>query len=90
MCCNPTHLWLGNNSSNQLDSSAKGRHSNNLPPPKIGEEHHSSKLTAVQVREIRAIYERGEMKGPQLGLKYGVAQTMISKIITRKSWKHVT
>ncbi len=87
-CCNPTHLWLGTNSDNILDAIAKfgswvvGQHTY------IGEKHHSSKLTEEQVLDIRARVEQGERQ-VDLAKEYNVTRTMLSKIILRKSWKHI-
>jgi uncharacterized protein YjcR len=65
------------------DAVAKGRQ----PGPPKGELHHSAKLTAATVREIRADYTgtRGEVKA--LAEKYGVRRTTISSILARRTWK---
>lgn len=88
-CCNPAHLWLGTNRDNQLDSIQKGRSGSRYPPAKLGEEHHSSKLTADQVQQIRFDYDRSLISQDMLAEQYEVTQTMISKIVLRKSWKHI-
>lgn len=87
-CCNPNHLWLGTNSDNQKDARQKYGHFMHNPIPKIGEEHHSSKLTEAQVLEIRYRLANGE-KNIVLAKEFGVADTMIAKIKLRKSWKHI-
>ena len=88
-CCNPAHLWLGSNSDNQIDSVNKGRSGFNRPQSKLGEAHHSSKLTTIQVSTIRELYAGGGYSQSQLASQFGVRQTMISKIVTRQSWKHI-
>lgn len=82
-CVNPAHLFVGTRSDNMRDAVAKGRQ----PGPPKGELHHSAKLTAATVREIRADYTgtRGEVKA--LAEKYGVRRTTISSILARRTWK---
>lgn len=58
-----------------------------LPQPK-GEAHGSAKLTADQVRDIRAYPSyRGSQK--DLAEKYGVSVSLVSAILKRKLWKHI-
>lgn len=68
-CVNPAHLFLGTNADNVADRVAKGR-------PAFGERWHSSKLTDVQVREIRASTEPIRVLGP----RYGIAFSTIAAI----------
>ena len=55
-----------------------------------GEKNKFAKLTALQVAEIRGIYEKGVRgKGAKtLAKKYGVSNTTIRRIISRKKWKY--
>jgi hypothetical protein len=50
-----------------------------------GERHPKSKLTADDVRAIRASTERGA----RLAERYGVTRTLISNILSRKVWTHI-
>lgn len=53
-----------------------------------GERARAAKLTADQVREIRATYQKG-VRGfgaPALGRRYGVAAQSIDSIIHRRHW----
>ena len=54
-----------------------------------GEEHPMSKLTEVDVLEIRRLHAEGGISSKELGLKYGVHYSHIWRIVTRKRWKHV-
>ena len=45
--------------------------------------------TEKQVGVIRLTYDLGLASQDALAGQYGVAQTMISKIVRRESWKHV-
>lgn len=75
VCCNPDHLFAGTQLDNVRDMIAKGRNRNAL-----GERHHRAKLTDKQVAEIRA----SDATGAQLAKLYGVAQSTISGIRSRK------
>jgi hypothetical protein len=81
-CVNPAHLFLGSRSDNMKDMVMKGR-------GLTGEKNGHSKLTEAQVREIRGRWSAGGIKKKQLALEYGVKHQVVSKIILRKSWKHI-
>jgi len=48
-----------------------------------------AKLTEQTVREIRTKYATGQHLQADLAVAYGVEQTVISKVVLRRSWKHV-
>jgi hypothetical protein len=77
-CVNPDHLVLGTQTDNMADRQKRGRTAR-------GERAGPSKLTADQVREIRA----SKMSGRKLGPIYGVSQVMIDKIKRREWWCHI-
>jgi len=79
-CCNPDHLFLGTYDDNNQDRVKKGRGGATR-----GSGHYAAKLTEHQVREIRAA------KGSQQSIadRYGVYQTLVSKIKRRVTWKHL-
>lgn len=54
----------------------------------LGQQHHSAKLTIVDVIEMRQRHANGESTGV-LAAKYPVSQKTIWAICARKSWKHV-
>ncbi len=74
-CVNPSHLYIGTAADNNGDAIRRGR---NPPIPQ--------KLTAEQVIEIRALPYQPQGK---IAAMYGVSQVTISKILRRKSWKHI-
>lgn len=87
LCVNPSHLWLGTNQDNVDDKMAKGRF---VPFPIMrGEASPLAKLTDDGVREIRSIYAAGGVTIYDLAKDFGVAFQTISKVIRRKTWKHV-
>lgn len=81
-CCNPYHLMLGTVISNYVDMAKKGRskvdHLNRLS----GEKHPNSKLTSLQVHDIRLRYSAGRIKQADLAKEFCVSQRTIS-LITR-------
>lgn len=81
-CVRPSHLFLGTQLDNMRDCWTKGRvaHGDRLP---------QTKLTKKQVSEIRELASRGitqEMIAAQFGI---LSRAHVSRIISRKSWKHV-
>lgn len=83
-CVNPAHLFLGTHQDNMDDKTIKGRNN----PPK-GEEHFRSKLTEIQVKEIRERYANGGTSHKKLGDEYGITKQGISEILHFKCWKHI-
>lgn len=83
-CWNPDHLFLGTNADNVADRHAKGRSRGGYHR---GETHPCAKLTADDVRAIRAA--RGAEQGRITARRYGVSPSRISMIQTRKVWDHV-
>jgi hypothetical protein len=80
-CVRPDHFFLAPHKGNMEDSSRKGR------TPQ-GERQGASKLTAAEVRVIRARYVNGETQ-QALATEFGVRQGHISRIVLRKEWAHL-
>lgn len=78
-CVNPDHLFAGTIADNQRDMKLKGRASR-------GERSSSAKLTEAAVRQIRT----DNRPGWKLAAIYGVSQTTISEVRSRKVWAHVS
>lgn len=83
LCCNPDHLWLGTNNDNVADKVRKGRQSRLL-----GRRNPKSKLTAEQVKAIRAAAALGA-RGTDLALAYGISSTSVYHVINLKNWAHL-
>lgn len=83
-CVRPDHLFLGTNRDNVLDMKQKGR-----MPNRKGEAHHFAKLTNRDVLAIRREYVPRIVTLKDLGLKYGVTESMVSTIVRRKRWTHL-
>lgn len=71
-CVNPAHLFLGTQSDNIRDCSAKGRM--------------ITKLTKYDVFSIRHSRENGE-KLKVIAARFGVSTTTVSAIVRRRKWK---
>jgi hypothetical protein len=87
-----------NPADNRLENLAWGTYSDNrqdairndrLNQP-IGVAHWNARLTEDNVREIRRLYATGEFSYQELGLRFGVSKQMVSSIVHRRNWKHVT
>ena len=78
LCVRPDHLFLGTTRDNVNDAISKHRHTR-------GEMHGNHKLTADDVRFIRASTESNR----SLATRFGVHITRIGHIRARKSWRHV-
>lgn len=77
-CREITHLFLGTHQDNMDDCVAKGRIAR-------GETTRHFKLLEKDVREIRS----SELSGLELAEKFGVAPSVISRVRTFKTWRHV-
>jgi len=60
-----------------------------LRSPILGTSHGMSKLTEAQVLGIRSRYAWGAATQTALAQEYGVSQSRISYIVTRRNWKHI-
>lgn len=84
LCVNINHLWLGNNTLNQLDKLAKGRgrYATEM-------EHGHRKLDLETVKHIRELYSTGEYTTRQLGETYNIDSKTVHALIIGKTWKSV-
>lgn len=87
LCVNPSHLFLGTQSDNMLDMSAKGRHFAHATPERVlrGEDHGMARLTWEQVGTIRSLADQKTQE--ELSEEYGVSVRVIQLIILNKAWK---
>jgi len=95
-CCNPAHLFLGTNTDNMRDCSAKGRipkgdsHHTRTRPELVprGSTHSSAKLTEADVVCIRKMLASGRTHY-DIAAAFGVSRSAVSNIAVGKVWKHV-
>jgi hypothetical protein len=85
ICCNPYHLRAGTPKDNASDMVSRGR---DRHVSFRGEDHANAKLTIEQVRTIRRLADEG-MNQTQIGKMFGVSQSSVMAIRTRRTWKHV-
>jgi len=81
-CCNPRHLWLGTINDNTQDMIKKGRKVSSK-----GESNGFSKLSEIQVLEIRRLYSMGKYSQTELAKMFEVTKSNIECIVHYKSWK---
>lgn len=80
-CVNPDHLRAGSQQDNADDMVNANRQTR-------GESHSQSKLTKVEVMEIRELYTVG-MSVAELMEKFSIVQQTISKIVKGSRWSHI-
>jgi len=84
-CVNSEHLFLGTHTDNMHDMFAKGR---GIVARARGEQNGSAKLTEEKVRRIFQLRREGWMQA-RLALEFGVSETSITLILSRKRWAHL-
>lgn len=77
-CVNPDHLELGTHADNMRDMVARGR-------SRTGERHHAARLTAADVREIRASPE----SNADIAERFGITRIYAWQVRARRTWRHV-
>lgn len=78
-CINPDHLFLGTNSENMADMTAKSRQAR-------GSSNGRAKLTEADVLAIKSAVGITQQ---ELARQYGVGQILISRIRRGKLWAHL-
>lgn len=76
-CVRPDHLFLGTHAENMSDMKAKARSTQ-------GERNPASKLTAEQVREIRAL--KGEADRDEVAAHFGISISHLNRLWRRELW----
>lgn len=91
------HLYLADHAANMLDRTLKGRGSQGLRHGSVthpealprGESNTSAALTDDAVRQIRAMYDAGGVSQVAIATHFNINQTTISRVVLRKTWRHV-
>lgn len=94
-CVRPDHLYLGTQSDNMRDARSKGR----MPVGQIrrykrkgrrhGEGVWGCKLTEAKVVEMRRVHALGGRTCQSLADEYRVNIGTVSRVISRRLWRHV-
>jgi len=79
-CVNPNHLFLGTLLDNTQDCNLKGRQAK-------GEKNGKSKLTEADVRQILLLDK--SFTNTCIARRFNVGADVISRIRSRKAWKHI-
>ena len=85
-CCNPKHLYWGNQKDNIRDCKSRGRHIS--PPVLYGEEHPNAVLNNEKVRKIREQRASGR-RVVEIAKELGVSQQTIYRVVNFDYWKEV-
>lgn len=84
----------GNPQNNRVENLRWGTRQDNVDDQSLhgvtsrGERNGHARLSAEDVRAIREAYSQG-IQQPELARRYGVAQTTISHVVLRETWRHV-
>lgn len=80
-CVNPDHLFAGTQTDNMNDMVIKGSGRNN----------YNRKISIEDIKIIRAKYPHCPKDGTvkELAKKYGINESSMTKIINRKTYKHI-
>ena len=92
-CCNPRHLRWGTHDENMVDAVERDRLKDNISKfnqseRNRGENHHASRLTERQVREIKARLSAGEAVRA-VAREFGVWENSVRQIRDGKTWRWV-
>lgn len=82
ICINPAHLFAGTHADNSADMRAKGRSGR-------GERNGRAKLTEGIVRRILNDHRRGATN-TEIQNRFGISSAQASRIVNRKTWKHLS
>lgn len=80
-CCNPSHLFLGNDLVNQIDRTRKGRGN-------TGSNHPMAILNEEQVSKIKSRLFTNEVQ-QRIAEEFGISPQALSSIKFGRTWKHV-
>lgn len=83
-CCNPDHLYIGDELSNMQDRKKQGHYSD----LNQGEAHGMSRFTEGQVIEMRAMHSSGKLQS-EIARHFLTSQGTVQKIISRERWAHI-
>lgn len=83
-CCNPDHLYWGDQIDNMKDREKDGTNGQ-----RFGEKNSFAKLTENQVIEIREKYETKQYSYDKLAEEYKIGRSSIGRIIRNEYWTNI-
>lgn len=86
-CCNPGHLFLGTQGDNVRDCQRKGRGRGHFTNVKV-HPRYSAKLNPEIIAEAKRLYATG-VSQVELGKRYGVHSSTMSRAIRGEKWAHL-
>lgn len=102
ICVNPEHLFAGTQQDNVNDMLSKGRGIMQRDPDRLknflklhsnrrarGDAHPGTKLTTVDVENIRALFEFG-VPAKTLAKDFGVSKNTIWRVANGTTWGHIS
>lgn len=94
-CVNPAHLLLGTKRDNAQDAIAKGRWAPQMLPEHrhvhtLACAHPGAKLSADDVRLLRALYAAGGESYRSLAARFGVSKRAVEAVLSGETWKYVS
>jgi len=81
-CVRPSHLCLGTQYENTLDSVAKRRHA-------WGERNGHARLVEAQVLELRRLWREDRLPQGELARRFGIHKTKVNEIIHYRRWRYL-
>jgi HNH endonuclease len=87
-CVNPRHLFLGTRQENSRDMWRKGR-GRGGNAHLSGETNPNARLSDEDVLSMRRRYSARGVTMTRLAAEYGVSQSVISNVLTRRTWRHL-
>ena len=88
-CIDPDHLFLGTRTDNSIDKIKKGRQGRGDKMAHKGATNGRAKLNDEQVLLIRKIYREGGVTHRELAKEFGVAHSLIGRIVLCLAWRHL-
>ncbi len=86
LCCNPEHLYWGNSLQNIRDKKIDGtQHKIDVKGSKNG----MSVLNEEKVKQIKLLLIENKMTQIEIGKKFNVSNTVISRIKNGVLWSHI-
>lgn len=82
-CVNPKHLAIGTQKDNLQDMFTKGRNSNVSMPGEASGTHKLSEAEVLEIRSLRGVPQR------ELAAQFGISQSLVHLVQSRKAWKHL-